>query len=122
MDGDVVELTEGHEHEGTSLRFEGRSHHIDFQEAVGRSVRLYPQNDTEREPSAPTRIRQRISRAAPSASTNVTPGRSDSTSWTEYPFAWFGILCQAPPSHHELIYTRSESGFALISQAGPSCR
>jgi p-hydroxybenzoate 3-monooxygenase len=34
----------------------------------------------------------------------------------EYPFAWFGILCTAPPSAPELIYANSESGFALISQ------
>jgi p-hydroxybenzoate 3-monooxygenase len=34
----------------------------------------------------------------------------------QYPFAWFGILCEAPPSAPLLIYTRSERGFALISQ------
>jgi len=34
----------------------------------------------------------------------------------EYPFAWFGILCEAPPSSEELIYANSDSGFALISQ------
>lgn len=34
----------------------------------------------------------------------------------EYPFAWFGILCQAPPSSKELIYSHSDRGFALISQ------
>ena len=34
----------------------------------------------------------------------------------EYPFAWFGIMAQAPPSAPELVYTRSDRGFALISQ------
>ncbi|MBA8848719.1 4-hydroxybenzoate 3-monooxygenase [Microcella alkalica] len=34
----------------------------------------------------------------------------------EYPFAWFGILCEAPPSSNELIYSNSPDGFALISQ------
>jgi p-hydroxybenzoate 3-monooxygenase len=34
----------------------------------------------------------------------------------EYPFAWFGILCDAPPSSDELIYANSDHGFALISQ------
>lgn len=38
----------------------------------------------------------------------------------EYPFAWFGILCEAPPSSSELIYSNSEHGFALISQRSPS--
>lgn len=36
--------------------------------------------------------------------------------YREYPFAWFGILCNAVPSAPELIYNRSERGFALISQ------
>ena len=34
----------------------------------------------------------------------------------EYPFAWFGILAQAPKSAPELVYTHSARGFALISQ------
>src|SRR5690606_11150062 len=34
----------------------------------------------------------------------------------EYPFAWFGILTEAPPSADELIYSNSPDGFALISQ------
>jgi p-hydroxybenzoate 3-monooxygenase len=34
----------------------------------------------------------------------------------EYPYAWFGVLVEAPPSAPELIYTRSPQGFALISQ------
>jgi 4-hydroxybenzoate 3-monooxygenase len=34
----------------------------------------------------------------------------------EYPFAWFGILVEAPMSAPELIYNHSPRGFALISQ------
>ncbi|MCM1965353.1 4-hydroxybenzoate 3-monooxygenase [Streptomyces sp. G1] len=34
----------------------------------------------------------------------------------EYPFAWFGILAEAPRSAPELVYAHSEHGFALISQ------
>ncbi|HWK20191.1 MAG TPA: 4-hydroxybenzoate 3-monooxygenase [Microbacteriaceae bacterium] len=37
----------------------------------------------------------------------------------EYPFAWFGILCEAPPSSAELIYSTTQRGFALISQRSP---
>lgn len=37
----------------------------------------------------------------------------------EYPFAWFGILCEAPASAEELIYSNSDNGFALISQRSP---
>ncbi|MGX9899336.1 4-hydroxybenzoate 3-monooxygenase [Arthrobacter sp. SA17] len=38
----------------------------------------------------------------------------------EYPFAWFGILAEAPRSSDELIYANSENGFALISQRTPT--
>ena len=34
----------------------------------------------------------------------------------EYPFAWFGVLCEAAPSSDELIYSNAPDGFALISQ------
>ena len=36
-----------------------------------------------------------------------------------YPFAWLGILAEAPPSSHELIYARHENGFALHSMRSP---
>jgi p-hydroxybenzoate 3-monooxygenase len=38
----------------------------------------------------------------------------------QYPFAWFGILADAPPSSDELIYAHSERGFALISTRSPN--
>ena len=36
-----------------------------------------------------------------------------------YPFGWFGILCKAPPSSHELIYAMHERGFVLVSTRSP---
>ena len=36
-----------------------------------------------------------------------------------YPFAWLGILAQAPPSSQELIYANHELGFALLSMRSP---
>jgi p-hydroxybenzoate 3-monooxygenase len=36
-----------------------------------------------------------------------------------YPFAWLGILAEAPPSSEELIYCSSERGFALHSMRSP---
>jgi len=36
-----------------------------------------------------------------------------------YPFAWLGILAQAPPSSEELIYAHHERGFALHSMRSP---
>jgi p-hydroxybenzoate 3-monooxygenase len=44
------------------------------------------------------------------------PADQRTDNFVEYPFAWFGILCEAPPSSEELIYANSEHGFALISQ------
>jgi p-hydroxybenzoate 3-monooxygenase len=32
-----------------------------------------------------------------------------------YPFGWFGILVEAPPSSDELIYSHHERGFALVT-------
>jgi p-hydroxybenzoate 3-monooxygenase len=37
-----------------------------------------------------------------------------------YPFGWFGILVEAPPSAPELIYARHERGFALLSTRSPT--
>lgn len=36
-----------------------------------------------------------------------------------YPFAWLGILAQAPPSSKELIYAHHDRGFALLSMRSP---
>ncbi len=36
-----------------------------------------------------------------------------------YPFAWLGILAQAPPTRDELIYAWHERGFALYSMRSP---
>ncbi|QOV98774.1 4-hydroxybenzoate 3-monooxygenase [Rhodococcus pyridinivorans] len=48
------------------------------------------------------------------------PGDVRTDHFIEYPFAWFGILTEAPPSAPELIYARSDYGFALISQRNES--
>lgn len=36
-----------------------------------------------------------------------------------YPFAWLGILAEAPPTSHELVYSLHERGFALFSMRTP---
>ena len=36
-----------------------------------------------------------------------------------YPFAWLGILAQAPPTRDDLIYAHHERGFALYSMRSP---
>ncbi len=37
-----------------------------------------------------------------------------------FPFAWLGILAEAPPSRDELLYMHHERGFALYSMRSPS--
>ncbi|MBA2813395.1 4-hydroxybenzoate 3-monooxygenase [Streptomyces sp. KM273126] len=37
-----------------------------------------------------------------------------------YPYSWLGILADAPPVYHELIYAHSERGFALASMRSES--
>jgi len=37
-----------------------------------------------------------------------------------YPFGWFGILVEAPPSSEELIYAYHQRGFALVSTRSPN--
>ncbi len=37
----------------------------------------------------------------------------------DYPFAWLGILAQAPPTSEELVYAWHERGFALFSMRSP---
>src|SRR5580704_16542097 len=36
-----------------------------------------------------------------------------------YPFAWLGILAEAPPSSEELVYSYHDRGFALLSMRSP---
>ncbi|PLC12269.1 4-hydroxybenzoate 3-monooxygenase [Kocuria flava] len=153
VDGRV--LTEGHEHEGTVLRFRGHSHRIDFQELVGESVWLYPQNEVfwdlaaarERDggdvrwsvtdtevldlesdtprirftdaDGTPVEIRCEVLVGADGSQSicrRAIPREARTDHFIEYPFAWFGILTEAPPSAPELIYANSDHGFALISQ------
>ncbi len=47
-----------------------------------------------------------------------SPVRKDYTHL--YPFGWFGILVEAPPSSDELIYALHERGFALVSTRSPT--
>jgi len=37
-----------------------------------------------------------------------------------YPFAWLGILAEAPPASQELVYANDDRGFALLSMRSPT--
>ncbi|MGW2398136.1 4-hydroxybenzoate 3-monooxygenase [Kitasatospora sp. NPDC001664] len=47
---------------------------------------------------------------------DLVPERHRTRHGAEYPFAWFGVMAQAPSSAAELVYAHSAHGFALISQ------
>ncbi len=148
-------LREGDEHQGIELAFGGARHRIDFRDAVGASVWLYPQTDVFRDLAD---ARQRVSADVRFGVSGVSvadltserpamrftdaegqdhevrarivagcdgsrsmcrhqfPEQMGQRYVRDYPYAWFGILCEAPPSAPELIYNHSERGFALISQ------
>lgn len=152
-------LTDGHEHEGTVLSFDGVQHRIDFQALVGRSVWLYPQNEVFHdlatawqreggeihwavtdtavdgiETASPAigftdasgesrRIEAKLiigTDGSRSMCRKLIPEEVRTDHFISYPFAWFGILCEAPPTAPELIYANSDIGFALISQRNES--
>ncbi|MDO5533881.1 MAG: 4-hydroxybenzoate 3-monooxygenase [Propionibacteriaceae bacterium] len=151
VDGRI--LTEGYEHSGIYLRFNGENHHIDFKKLIGQTVWLYAQNEVfvdlaaarkrdggdvrfgvkdtqvlDHDTDAPKinftdadgvakQIQCEIVIGADGSRSrcrDLIPGRVKHT--MRYPFAWFGILCEAPFSSDELIYCHSPKGFALISQ------
>jgi p-hydroxybenzoate 3-monooxygenase len=47
------------------------------------------------------------------------PGDARTEYTRAYPFGWFGILVEGPPSTEELIYTLHDRGFALVSTRSP---
>jgi p-hydroxybenzoate 3-monooxygenase len=48
------------------------------------------------------------------------PAGAVTTYTRDYPYAWLGVLAQAPPSSAELIYAYHERGFALHSMRTPA--
>jgi p-hydroxybenzoate 3-monooxygenase len=46
---------------------------------------------------------------------SMLPGGATRAFERAYPFAWLGILAQAPPSSKELVYALHDRGFALFS-------
>jgi p-hydroxybenzoate 3-monooxygenase len=137
-------------HNGIYLQFDGERHHVDFKELTGRTVTVYAQTEIVKDLLAtdlPVSFEVTDTRVDPTGSVlsyvdadgrphEVTcdviagcdgfhgvsraavPRRSE---WQrDFPYAWLGILADAPPSTDELIYANHPHGFALHSLRSPS--
>jgi p-hydroxybenzoate 3-monooxygenase len=140
---------EGIPHSGIYLQFDGERHHVPMQELVGRGIMIYGQTEVVKDLIAarltsglPLYFETTAERV--DAETGVIhhadgelecdfiagcdgfhgvcrPAIASAlrTFEREYPFAWFGILAEAPPSSDEVTYVHHENGFALLSLRSP---
>ncbi|HYH21289.1 MAG TPA: 4-hydroxybenzoate 3-monooxygenase [Azospirillum sp.] len=145
-------------HHGIELRFEGRTHRVDFADLTGHAVTVYGQHEVVKDLIAARLAAglpilfetaalgvEAIDGPAPRIRIRGPDGRDDAidcdfvagcdgfrgvcraavpagaiTAYERvYPYAWLGILAEAPPSSDELIYTSHERGFALLSMRSP---
>ncbi|MGW3247011.1 4-hydroxybenzoate 3-monooxygenase [Streptomyces sp. NPDC001070] len=149
---------EGLVHEGIELRWNRRSHRVDFPALTGgRRVWVYAQTEVVKDlitlqlkDGAPLLFGAQV-RAVEGADTDrpvvryrhkgqdktltcdyvvgcdgfhgvtrdAVPQSARRTYERVYPYSWFGILADVPPSCDELIYAHSPRGFALHSMRSP---
>ncbi|MEU9060221.1 4-hydroxybenzoate 3-monooxygenase [Streptomyces sp. NPDC048430] len=149
---------EGIAHDGVELRFDGRSHRVDFPSLTGGSrVWVYAQTEVVKDlialqlaDGAPLLFEaEALSVEGVDTARPVIHYRHDGRARTlecdyvvgcdgfhgvtrrsvpqgalrsyerTYPYAWLGILADAPPVYDELIYAHSSRGFALASMRSP---
>ena len=150
---------EGIVHHGIELRFDGRSHRIDFPAlADGGSVMVYAQTEVVKDlisaqlaEGGPLFFEAEVRSVSQEDGDHVAirydhDGREQTLTcdWAvgcdgfhgvtkdaipehlrrsyerTYPYSWLGILADAPPVYHELIYAHSDRGFALASMRSNS--
>lgn len=108
-----IDLADARARDGGDVRFEVRDVAVDDPTADRPRVRFTEADGTECEITCEVVVGADGSR---SMTRHLVPEAERKQYFREYPFAWFGILCDAPKSSQELIYNHSERGFALISQ------
>ena len=147
---------EGLVHYGIEIRFQGRSHRIDFKDLTGRAITVYGQHEVIKDlvrarletggqiefevdnvtvadfnsnnsiirytkDNTPHEIRCDLIAGCDGFHGICRPTIESALTLFEriYPFAWLGILAEAPPSSEELIYAYNDRGFALHSMRSP---
>jgi p-hydroxybenzoate 3-monooxygenase len=136
-------------HDGIELLFDGVGHRIDMHALTGRRVAIYAQTEIvkdliaaridsglplifEAEDVAVDIEAGLVTSGGPDLRADVIAGCDgfhgvcrtiapfETTVEREYPFSWLGILADAAPSSHELIYANHANGFALASMRSDS--
>ncbi|MGY0055733.1 4-hydroxybenzoate 3-monooxygenase [Streptomyces sp. LZ34] len=141
-------------HDGVELRWNGRSHRLDFPALTGgRTVTVYAQTEVVRDlialqlqDGAPLLFEaqaqsvEEVDGDRPvirfthegqdktlecdyvvgcdgyhGVARHAIPGALRRVYERSYPYSWFGILADVPPSSDELVYAHSPRGFALLS-------
>ena len=138
---------EGIPHRGIYLQFDGERHHVPMQDLVGRGIVIYGQTEVVKDLIAarlasglPLHFETAVERVEGEIGVIhhaggelecdfvagcdgfhgvCRPAVPARTFEREYPFAWLGILAEAPPSSDEVTYVHHENGFALLSLRSP---
>ncbi|MCP2271511.1 4-hydroxybenzoate 3-monooxygenase [Actinokineospora diospyrosa] len=141
---------EGIAHDGIDLVFDGTAHRVDFLGTTGARVWIYAQTEVVKDLIAlriadglPLLFDTPVT-AVSDLDGRPTIHYGDQTLTCDYivgcdgfhgitrplvpgtgyelsfPHSWLGILADAPPMHHELVYAHSRRGFALASMRSPS--
>ncbi|NKE62826.1 4-hydroxybenzoate 3-monooxygenase [Lentzea sp. PSKA42] len=105
-----VDLANARERDGGDVRFGVRDTSVDI---TGPAIRFTDSDGVQQEVRCDLLVGADGSRSICRAE---VPESVRTHSFREYPFAWFGIITEAPRSAPELIYSHSPRGFALISQ------
>jgi p-hydroxybenzoate 3-monooxygenase len=105
-----VDLADARERDGGDVRFGVSDTSVDLTEPA---IRFTDSDGVRREVRCDLLVGADGSRSICRAE---VPESVRTHSFREYPFAWFGIITEAPRSAPELVYSHSPHGFALISQ------
>ncbi|MCX2951623.1 4-hydroxybenzoate 3-monooxygenase [Lentzea sp. NEAU-D7] len=105
-----VDLADARERDGGDVRFGVSDTSVDI---TGPAMRFTDSDGVPREVRCDLLVGADGSRSTCRAEVPEALRRHSSR---EYPFAWFGIITEAPRSAPELVYAHSPRGFALISQ------